>query len=156
MNRLPEGVSILATHASVAASAEVSMGQIICNNLRTVTITVRVTYGGGAGTAGTMRLYYSPDGIHTDTVPYTNFSVNLSAGATVQETAILDLPERGFIEFRFLNGDAVSTNVRGWYSVARQGDTSVEGDKVVKILEEIDRKMLRMNVELEAIKSLTA
>lgn len=101
----------------------------------------RLTYGAGATTGATVNIYYSPDGDNFDTVAYLSFLVDLSAGNTVQESAILDLPEHGYIEVKVSNGNAASTQVQLWYTVARHGDTYVEGDKIVKILEDIHKKL---------------
>ncbi len=139
--KLLQGIQILGRNSSIPASAEHSIGMINLNNVRTGTLTCRVTYGAGATTGATVNLYYSADGERFDTVAFTSFLVNLSAGSTVQESAIIDFPENGYVEVRVSNGDAIATNITLWYSLARYGDTYVEGDKVVKLLDDINRRL---------------
>lgn len=155
MTRLLHNIQRMAGYESVPASATVSCGMLDLHNIRTATISVRITYAGGAGTAATLQLLYSPDGRNFDTVVYTSLAITLTAGATVQRTAILDLPEQGYMEIRVANGDAVNTNLQVWYSVARHGDTHIEADKMIFLLGEIERKMLDID-KLRALQSLTA
>ena len=143
--QLIPGMQKLGSYSSIAASAEVSCGILNCNNIRTATLSCRGTYNASATTAATVNLYYSPDGEFYDTVPFTSFLVNLASGV-VQESAIIDLPEAGFIQVKISNGDATYafTSVELKSTVARYGDTYVEGDKVVRLLTEISKELAEM------------
>jgi len=105
--------------ASLAASATTRTSSIPLTNCRTVSITGRCTYGGGAGTATRVSVYYSPDGSKWDTVSYTYFDITLSAGNTVQRTVIIDMPEHGYIKLGVANLDAGAavTELDVWYSI---------------------------------------
>lgn len=98
-------ITPLGSIRSIPASGEVSIGSISFVNVRTLTITCRATYHASATSGVRCRLFYSPDGMNWDTVPYTYFDVNLTAGSTIQETHIVDSPERGFIEVKVQNLD---------------------------------------------------
>ena len=140
-NTLLQGIQSLSRRGSIPASVEQSFGNVTLNNTRTATITCKITYGAGATTGATVNLYYSPDRGQFDTVAFASFLVNLNPGNTVQETAILDLPEHGYVEIKVSNGDAAATDVELWYSLARHGDTFVEGGKVVQLLDDINRRL---------------
>jgi len=97
-------------------------GQVIrCDLIRTLTITCRVTYDGSATNPVRVNLYFSPNGKQWDTVPYTYFEPDLSAGETVQETAIIDMPEGGYMMFEVENRDSSvsATNIKVWIDFVR-------------------------------------
>jgi len=86
---------------------------------RTVSITCRCTYAAGATGALKVNIYYSPNGKVWDTVPVDDFTVDLTAGSTVQKTYLAAVPEHGYLKVKLENqdtGNAV-TNVRVWYSI---------------------------------------
>jgi len=100
------------------------LGNINLQRTRTLTVTVRVRYDPGATAGVRVNLYYSVDGDLYDTVPYTYYDVNFSAGETVQETKIIDAPEEGFLEVRVKNLDTaqVARNIDFWYTIAKWED----------------------------------
>ena len=85
---------------------------------RTLSTTVRLTYTAQAAAAADVNIYYSPDGRHWDTVPIDTYAVNLTAGATVQESNISGLPEHGWFKIGVVTADAETlSNVMIWYSI---------------------------------------
>lgn len=156
-NRLLRNVQQLAEIPSLAASGEYSVGNINCNNTRCATLTIRGTFNASATAGIKLNAYYSADGNNYDTVAYATFTLNLSAGSTVQETHIFDMPEEGYIELKVENSDSTytATDIRLWYAYARYGDQFVEGDKVVHLLGEINKHLLDVGRRLEAIEKLT-
>jgi len=105
------------------AGTERYFGVIELTKVRTVSITVRVTYHASATSSVRCNLYFGPDKENFDTVPYTYFDVDLTAGATVQETKIIDCPEEGFLVISVKNLDTTydATNVRVWYTFSVWG-----------------------------------
>ena len=97
---------------SLKASEKNRVGNLDCSKARTVNISCRVTYG-NATKAVRVNLYYSPDGTHYDTVPFSYFNVDLTASTTVQETHIFDFPEIGYmdVEVENLDTSVTATNV---------------------------------------------
>lgn len=92
---------------SLAASGEVIVGNVTMERPRNFMVSCRVTYNAAATGAVRVRLFFSPDGQNYDTVPYTTFDPDLTAGATVQESASIDAPEKGFLKLTVQNLDAV-------------------------------------------------
>lgn len=110
LNKIEE----LGHDASIAASATSNVfATFNLDRVRTAVITVRGTYGASSSGAATVKLYYSADQFNWDTVPYTSFQVDLTAGATVQESKILDVPEVGDMKVEVVNGAGDTfTNVK--------------------------------------------
>jgi len=104
---------------SLAASAEEIIGNIGFVKPRTMTVTARVNYNAAATAGIRVNLYFSPDGKNYDTVPYTSFDVNLTAGATIQETHIIDAPEEGYMKISVENLDAVhaAIGIYAWVTI---------------------------------------
>ncbi len=94
-------------------------GQIPLVRTRTLSITVRMTFGAAVDANATIELYYSPDGNMWDTLTYATQAVTYTAGAAVQKSFIVDPPEHGHIIVKVLNGSAADTitDIRGWYSI---------------------------------------
>lgn len=82
-------------------------------------LTGRVTYNGSSVVGVTVRVYYSPDGRNFDTVPYTSFVIDLTAGSTIQETHLLDVPKKGYFTYKVYNGEQseTATNVELWATI---------------------------------------
>ena len=117
------GVRKLAHVGSIAASATYEVGTVEVKNLRTLTVTCKVAYNGSATAGVRLAVYYSPNGKSWDTVPYAYFDVNFSAGATVQETHVFDMPEDGAVTVKVINNDTSysATDVDVWFSEATWG-----------------------------------
>lgn len=96
----------IGTIASLGPSGEVVVGNITLQRPRNFMVTCRVTYHASATDAVRVRLFFSPDAQNYDTVPYTSFDPDLTAGATVQESASIDAPEKGFLKITVQNLDA--------------------------------------------------
>lgn len=99
----------IGTLPEVLASGEMDIASITFVKPRTLTITSRVTYNASATAGIRVNLYFSPDGKHYDTIPYTYFDVDFTAGQTVQETHIIDAPEEGYMKVTVQNLDATYT-----------------------------------------------
>lgn len=114
--------------ASIAAAGTTQAGVVRLIKTRTLSVTTRTTYNASATGALRVYLYYSPDGEHFDTVPYTYFDVTITAGATVQETKSVDMPEHGYIAFKLYNQDATYTTTenRLWYSIQKYPNSEVK------------------------------
>lgn len=121
--------------ASVAASTELILGQLNMQEMRDLIVTTQVTYHASATAGLTLNLYYSPDGELWDTVPYAYYVVNLTAGSTVRESAIIDAPAVGYLKVAVSNGDAsyAATGVNVWSSFSRWGSEYLEADRIAYI-----------------------
>jgi len=109
----------IGTLGELPGSGEFTIASITFVRPRTLTITARVTYNASASSGIRLKLYFSPDGKHYDTVPYTYFDVDFTAGATVQETHIIDAPEEGYMSVVVQNLDATyaATQIFVWSCV---------------------------------------
>lgn len=106
----------LLTIASLGASGKQEGGTVDIITARTLVVSARATYNASATLGLRVHLLFSPDGINWDTVDYAVFDLDLAAGATVQETHIVDPPETGYMTFKVENLDTVyaATNVKLW------------------------------------------
>jgi len=105
---------------TIAASGREQIpGQIPLVRARTLSCTVRMDMAAGVDANATIEIYYSPDGNNWDTLTYAAQAVVFTAGATVQQTFIIDPPEHGHLIIKVLNGSQADTitNVIGWYSI---------------------------------------
>ena len=86
---------------------------------RTLSLTVRCTFGGSIDEDATVYLFYSPDGNNWDTIHYTSFVIAYTAGGTIQRTVIIDPPEHGYVWAKIQNGSSADTisNVKMWYTI---------------------------------------
>lgn len=102
-----------------ASGSVVSPGDVALVRARTLSVTARVKFHGSGDTDATVYLYYSPDGKNWDTIPYASFALAVSAGAYVQRTVPIDLPEHGYIKAKLTNGDSsyAITEVKAWYAI---------------------------------------
>ena len=105
---------------TIAASGREQIpGQIPLVRARTLSCTVRMTFGASINANATIEIYYSPDGNKWDSLTYASQAVTFTAGGTVQKTFIIDPPEHGHMIIKVLNGSQADTitNVIGWYSI---------------------------------------
>jgi hypothetical protein len=118
--------------ASLAASAEVVVGQVNMQEMRDYVVTTEATYHASATVGVTLNLYYSPDGEVWDTVPYAYYVVNLTAGSAVRESAIIDVPAVGYLKIAVSNGDATyaATLIKVHSSFSRYGSEFIEADRM--------------------------
>jgi len=86
---------------------------------RTLSFTVRCTFGASGDDNLTVNVYYSPDGRNWDTIPYATGTVTLSAGNTVQRTFLIDAPEHGYMKIELVNESQADTisNIKVWYEI---------------------------------------
>jgi hypothetical protein len=109
------------TKALLPVSSKMRGRVIECDLARTLTVTGRCTYNASGTAALRVNLYYSPDGVHFDTVPYTYFDLNVTAGSEVQESALIDPPEVGYLvpEIENLDASYTITDITIWETVSR-------------------------------------
>lgn len=102
--------------AILNASQTYKFSVITLDKTRTVGITAKTTYNASGTGSLRVNLYYSPDGINFDTIAYTYFDVTITAATTQQRTAIVDIPEIGYMQIAIQNLDATytQTNVQAW------------------------------------------
>jgi len=107
---------------SLAASAEQIVGDITLYRMQTFAVAVRATYDAAATAGVRLKFYFSPDGKNYDTVAYAYFDIDLTAGSTVQETKLVDAPEKGNLRVAIENIDAVkaATVVTAWVSIVKE------------------------------------
>lgn len=107
----------------LAPSTTLSAGCVFLDRMRTLVITTRTSYPDETATGLKIHLLYSPDGdpANIDTVDYASYVVNLTANSTVQETAIFDAPEQGYMFITAENQDDTQTllNTLIWVSSRR-------------------------------------
>jgi len=118
------GKNPLSSFASLAAKTEMPCGVLDCRKVRTSSITCRAKYHASATAPVRVNLYFSPDSKNYDTIPYTFFDVNLTAGSECQETAIIDFPEHGYMQVEVKNTDATysATNIQVWDTIIKWKD----------------------------------
>lgn len=108
------------TQGIIAAGGSArSPGDIPLVRARTVSLTVRLTFGSSIDKDAIVYIYYSPDGKHWDTEEYTSFVIPYTAGATKQRTVIINMPEHGYFKVRIYNQSTADTitDVKAWYSI---------------------------------------
>lgn len=120
--------------ASIAASGtDVSSGVIPLIRARTLSVTIRCTYNGAATLGLKAHFLHSPDGDNLDTVAFDNYTVTHTAGATVQETYLVAVPEHGGLEVKLENLDAGQsvTAITVWYTLESwpNGERHSHGDQ---------------------------
>lgn len=96
-----------------------SPGDIPFIRARTLSISVRLTFHAAGTVDATCNLYYSPNGNNWDTIPYTTFLITVTAGAIIQRTVPIDIPEHGYMKAEVVNGDqtyAISA-IQVWYTI---------------------------------------
>ena len=129
------------TTAILAASGKVRSSDLVLTKARTVSVTCRATYNSSATSGVQVNVYYSPDGSNFDTVVYTSYIVDLTAGSTIQETKILDVPEHGYLKFEVENLDATytATNIKLWYSIQSWQDAGeyARGHEIVRDVKQL-------------------
>jgi len=105
--------------SSIRAGGVARAGTIILKKTRTLTITCKCTYHASATAGAKVNVYFSPDEENWDTIPYTYFFVDFTAGATVQKTVIVDPPEDGSLAFEIENTDTsyAVTDVNLWITI---------------------------------------
>ena len=114
---------------TIAASSSMQIpGQIPLVRARTLSVTVRMTFGASNQSNAVVNVYYAPDGNKWDTLPYATQAVTFTAGGTVQKTFIIDPPELGHLTLKVENASAADTitDVIAWYSI--QSWPAWEGD----------------------------
>lgn len=116
-------------HSSITASGTVVGEKTIpLVRARTVSLTVRLTFGASIDADTTVYLYYSPDGNNWDTIAYTSFVIAYTASATKQRTCLIDVPEHGSIMVKVTNGSSADTisNVQMWYTIQSWEEVGAE------------------------------
>jgi len=94
--------------ASIDAGGSAVSSSIDVSGYRKATLTVKITYGDTATDGITVNLYTSPDGTNFDTVAYFTFDPNFSAGATVQQTKLVDGLLAKYIKVEVVNKDGAN------------------------------------------------
>lgn len=94
---------------------------------RTLAITARTKYNASGTLALRINIYFSPDGINFDTIPYTYFDITVTAGAVCQRTCIIDTPEHGFFVVEAENLDTSYTQTQ--IEVVTNQSKWIEGGK---------------------------
>jgi len=109
---------------SLPANGKQLMGSVSFLRPRTMTVTTRVTYDAAATSGIRVNLYFSPDGKLFDTIAYTYYDVNFTAGKTVQETKIIDAPEEGYMNFEVENLDTsyAAMDIKLWVRIQEWGE----------------------------------
>jgi hypothetical protein len=105
---------------SVPASTIQWTGQTIpLIRARTLSITCRLDFGQGVDANPEIFLFFSPDGNNWDTQAYTSFTITFTASSTRQRTAIIDVPEHGYIwvKIQNLSANGALSNCKFWYTI---------------------------------------
>lgn len=109
----------LAIWTVIPAAGKRRTRDIVLTEARTLTLTCRCTYNGSATKGARVNVLSSPDGKNFDTVPMDFFDIDLTTSATIQETAMVAIPEHGWIKVEVENLDAAQTvtDVKLWYTI---------------------------------------
>lgn len=107
---------------SIAASGTVCSPYLLAlNKTRTVSLTVKTTFGASIDANATVYVLYSPDGTSVDNTatPYASFEITYSAGNSRTITKVIDPPEHGYLFVTITNGSSadVLTSTTVWYSI---------------------------------------
>ncbi|MFH1593724.1 MAG: hypothetical protein ABID09_03385 [Candidatus Omnitrophota bacterium] len=105
---------------TIPASGSVwSTSSIPLVRARTVSLTVRLTFGAQINDDTTAYVYYSPDGNNWDTIHYTSFVIAFTVSTTKQRTVLLDIPEHGYLMVKLTNGSDADTVTQPilWYTI---------------------------------------
>jgi len=105
---------------SLGASGSLySPGLIPLVRARTLSITVRATAGGSVDADLRCHILYSPDGRNTDTIDYARYDIDHTAGATVQKTALVEVPEHGWLLLKLENLSSADSwsDITVWYTI---------------------------------------
>lgn len=125
--------------SSLAASGTYELGVIDLTLMRDFCLSFRATYHASASGTGALRvnLYYSPDGVNYDTVPYTYYDVTVNPGETVQRTVNIDVPPMGYLKTVVSNQDTTYaiTSIMGWAAFARHGSKYVAAGEIARVRE---------------------
>jgi hypothetical protein len=119
--------------AVIAASEKYPMGIVNMGQMRDLVVTSRILFNASATLGARLNMYYSPDGELFDSIPFAYYNITLTAGATVQESAIIDAPSVGYIKMEMENLDSgySITNAEVYTSFSRWGDEFLqEADKM--------------------------
>jgi len=126
---------------SIAASGRSQIpGSIPLVRARTLSVTVRMTFGASIDADAVVEVYYSPDGERWDTLTYATQAVTFTAGGTVQKTFIVDPPEHGHMCIKVLNGSDADTltDVICWYSIQSWPDWPAQSRGLIETVEVYD------------------
>ena len=116
----------IAIKPSIAASGTWTLpGTINLIRCRTFSVSLRSTCGASIDANILVEAFYSPDGNNWDSVSIDSYEVDFSAGSTVQESAVLKVPEHGYIYLKVTNlSDADTlTGTSIWYSIQSHNNT---------------------------------
>lgn len=118
----------LLNRANIAASGRAYSSSIPLIRARGVSVTGRVKFHGSATGKAVVEIYYSPDGSNWDTSPFGSFDLAVSAGAEVQITSYVVVPEHGWLMFAIRNTDSSYALTWGkiWYSIQSYPDGVVQ------------------------------
>jgi len=102
-----------------ASGSLYSPGLIPLVRARTLSITVRATAGSSVDNNLRCHILYSPDGRNTDTIDYASYDVDYTAGATVQKTALTEVPEHGWLLLKLENLSSADSwsDITVWYTI---------------------------------------
>ena len=126
---------------TIAASGREQIpGSIPFVRARTLSVTVRMTFGASIDADATTEIYYSPDGEIWDTIYYAHQAITFTAGGTVQKTFIVDPPEHGHLCIKILNGSDADTitDIIAWYSIQSWGNTGGDSRGLIDTAEVYD------------------
>lgn len=95
--------------ASIVASDEIILGDIVCKDMDTFTATLRATFNALATGDARVLLYFSPDGQNYDSTFFAKFDLSVSPGKSVQKTGIFDFPQFGYMRVSVKNLDTAKS-----------------------------------------------
>lgn len=109
--------------SALAASKEIYTGEMVCQLFRDFYITGAATYANSTQPVR-VNVYYSPDGVLWDSIPYIYFDLTVSTNSRVQKTISADIPSMGYIRFSVKNLDTSvsASNAEIYVSYARYGE----------------------------------
>jgi len=84
-------------------------------------VTIRATYAATCDADAVVKIYFSPDGLNWDTVPFDTLALTRTAGETCQRTKVINPPKFGYFKYAVYNGNdgtaKVITNVKVWVTI---------------------------------------
>lgn len=126
---------------SIAASGiGIVPGVIPFVRARTLSITVRLTFGASIDADADVYLYYSPDGRNWDTIAFTSWAITYTASGVVQHTVIVDPPEHGNMAIKITNGSQADTIDEAvvWYSIQSWPDFPAQSRGLIETADVYD------------------
>jgi len=109
---------------SIATTASEIIGNINLEHVRSLTLSIRATFGGSSTKDVYAYVYYSPDGKNYDTSALATLKIPHLSSVTRQVSEVINCPEEGYLQVSIYNEDTqTNTDVYCWYRKSDWSDS---------------------------------